>query len=289
MMNRLRLSVVALLSLAVGLLVIALPGCDSIAHPPEVAAETASVPSQTRVSPPGPSKSAVSGKGMAAIQRAAEARKYLFVFFFKVDDDQTVAMRKVFETSMAKVAGRAQAMAVNVTESTEKPIVDKFDLGRAPMPLILAIAPNGAITGGFPNKVEERQLLDAFATPCTEKVMKQLQEGKLVFVCVQNAKTKSNEAAMHGVRDFKADGRFGHATEIVALDPADQKEAVFLADLQVAPEAAEAVTVFLCPPGTPIAKYEGATSKDVLVEALGKANTSCGPGGCAPGGCAPKK
>ena len=226
---------------------------------------------------------------MAAIKQAADAGKYLFMFFSKTDDDQTLAMRKVFDKAMEKVADRAQSVAVNMTDSSEKAIVDKFDLSRAPMPLVLAMAPNGAITGGFPTKFEEQQLLDAFATPGTEKVMKQLQDGKLVFVCVQNDKTKSNDAAMQGVRDFKTDARFASATEIVTLDPTDKKEASFLTDLKVSPDTAEATTVFCCPAGKAIGKFEGATNKDALVELLSKANTGCGPGGCGPGGCGPKK
>ena len=105
----------------------------------------------------------------------------------------------------------ARWVALDVTDSSEKAVVAKFDLSRALMPLVLAIAPNGAITGGFPTKCKEQQLLDAFATPVAEKVMKQLQDNKLVFVCVQNGKTKSNEAAMQGIRDFKADARFASA------------------------------------------------------------------------------
>lgn len=229
------------------------------------------------------------GKGMEALRQASQSSKYLFAFFFKTEDEQTLAMRKVFDKAMEKASDRAQAVVINATDASEKSIVAKFDLVRAPMPLVLAIAPNGAITGGFPTKFEEQQLLDAFATPSTERVMKSLQDGKLVFVCVQNDKTKSNEAAMQGVRDFKADVRFASATEIVSLDPADKKEAKFLTDLKVAPDTAEATTVFVVPPGQAITKIEGATSKDALVEVLSKANTSCGPGGCGPGGCGPKK
>jgi hypothetical protein len=228
-------------------------------------------------------------KGMAAIKQAGDAGKYLFVFFSKTDDEQTLAMRKVFDKAMEKVADHAQGVAVNITDAAEKTIVDKFDLSRAPMPLVLAMAPNGAITGGFPTKFDEKQLLDAFATPGTEKIMKPLQDGKLVFVCVQNGKTKSNDAAMQGVRDFKADTRFASATEIVTLDPTDKKEASFLTDLQVPPDTAEAVTVFLVPPGKAVGKFEGATNKDALVEVLSKAGTGCGPGGCGPGGCGPQK
>ena len=226
---------------------------------------------------------------MAAIKQAADAGKYLFLFFSKTDDDQTLAMRKVFDKAMEKAAAQAQSVAVNITDAAEKALVDKYDLSRAPMPLVLAMAPNGAITGGFPSKFEEQQLLDAFATPGTARVMKSLQEGQLVFVCVQNNKTKSNAAAMQGVRDFKADTRFASATEIVTLDPTDKKEASFLTDLKVSPDIAEATTVFVAPPGRALSKFEGATNKDVLIDVLSKANTGCGPGGCGPGGCGPKK
>ena len=158
------------------------------------------------------------------------------------------------------------------------------------MPLVLAMAPNGAITGGFPTKFEERQLVGAFATPATEKVMKNLQDGKLVFVCVQNGKTKSNDAAMRGVRDFKADARFARATEIVMLDPTDSAEASFLADIKVDPETEEARTVFLAPPGSAIADFRGATDKAELAAAFQKASSGCCSGGCCgSGGCCPKK
>lgn len=228
-----------------------------------------------------------SGKGMDAIRQAADAGKYLFVFFSKTDDDQTRTMRKVFDTAMERAADRAQWVAVDITDSSEKAIVTKFDLDRAPMPLVLAMAPNGAITGGFPTKFEEEQLLAAFATPGTEKVMKHLQANKLVFVCVQNDKTTLNEEAMRGVRDFKEDARFASATEIVMLDPADSAEASFLADLKIDPKTEEAITAFLAPPGSAIAEYKGATDKEELAATLQKANSGCAGGQCGPGGCPP--
>ncbi len=232
-----------------------------------------------------------SGAGMAAIADAERAKKYLFVFFWKNEDEQTAAMKGVFEEAMRKTADRAQSTIVCIADPTEKGIVGKFDLQRAPMPLVLALAPNGAITGGFPTKFEEQQLLDAFATPVTEKVMKHLQDNRLVFLCVQNGKTKSNDAAMQGIRGFKADARFASASEIVILDPTDPAESSFLAAMKIDPKTEEAMTVFLVPPGLAIAEYKGATDKAELMAALQKASSgSCGPGGsCGPDGCPPPK
>jgi hypothetical protein len=226
-----------------------------------------------------------SGKGMAAIKQAADADKYIFMFFSKTDDDQTLAMRKVFDGAMEKAADRAQWIAVNTTDPSEKGIVAKFDLSRAPMPLVLAMAPNGAMTGGFPTKFEEKDLLAAIVSPAMQKVMKHLQDKKLVFVCLQNDKTKSNDAAMRGVRDFKADTRFAGATEVVMMDPANSAEAPFLADMKIDPKTEEATTIFLAPPGVAIAEYKGATDKTAMAETLQKASSGCAGGSCGPGGC----
>ena len=226
---------------------------------------------------------------MALMEEAAKANKYLFGFFWKSESEQTTAMKKVFEVAIAKVSERASAAVVQVTDPAEREIVKKFGLDRAPMPLALAIAPNGAIMGGFPNEVTEEALLKAFGTPVTEKCMKSLQDGKLVFLCVQNASTKSNTEALQGVRDFKAEAQYTGVTEIVMLDPASSAEASFLGDLKIDPQTKVAVTAFLAPPGAVIAEFEGATEKDQLVAALQKASSACGPGGsCGPGGCGPR-
>jgi hypothetical protein len=52
-------------------------------------------------------------------------------------------------------------------------------------------------------------------------------------------------------------------------------------------EIMEATTVFLVPPGRSVAKYDGATDKQTLLDTLNKANTGCGPNGCGPNGCCP--
>jgi hypothetical protein len=276
----------SVLVVVIGLMVTAIAGCNQVAPQSESTAAAAQAVTQSKQPAVNPATGA--SKGVAALREASESGKYLFAFFFKMEDEQTLAMRKVYDGAVEKMADRARSAAVNISDPAEKDVVGKFDLDRAPMPLVLAVAPNGAITGGFPTKFEEQQLLEAFASPATETCMKSLQDGKLVFLCVQNEKTKANEDAIKGVEDFKADERFSHATTIVKLDPADKKEASFLKDLQVAPETTTAVTVFLAPPGRALARYEGATSKDGLIETLSKANTGCGPGGCGPGGCGPK-
>jgi hypothetical protein len=230
-----------------------------------------------------------SGSGHAAMRRASESGKYLFAFFWKEENEQTAALRKVFEEAMGKAKDRADTVAIKMTDDEEKPFIKMFNLEHAPMPLVLAIASNGAVMGGFPKEFTEEALLNAFGSPATEKCMKNMQEGNLVFLCVQNASTASNEGAMKGVKAFAEDSRYSEATRIVMLDPSDPAEKAFLSDLKIDPQTAEAVTAFMVPPGSAVMEFKGATDKDELIAALQKAGTSCGPGGCGPGGCGPKK
>lgn len=273
--------------LVIGLtIVLAKGGSRSPAESEIAEASVANEAASTAVSAPATPE--VKGPGMLAMEQAAKEKKYLFAFFWKNDDDQTAKMRKVFEEATAKVADRAQTVVVKVTDPADAGIVQEFGVDRAPMPLALAISPSGAVTGGFPTEFKEEDLVNAFASPGLENCMAALQKGKLVFLCVQNASTNSNDEALKGVNEFKADARFGSATEIVMLDPSDSAEAAFLSDLQIDPKTGVAVTTFLVPPGSAIAQFDGATTKDELVAALQKAATSCGPGGCGPGGCGPR-
>lgn len=285
-MKKLAVGSAVLAVLVIGLTIVLAKGGSSFPAESEIAqAPVANEVVSNTVSEPASPK--VKGPGMLAMEQAAKEKKYLFAFFWKNEDDRTAAMRKVFEAAAGKVADRAQTIVVKVTDPADAGIVQEFGLDRAPMPLALAISPSGAVTGGFPTEFKEEDLLNAFASPALENCLAALQNGKLVFLCVQNASTSSNDDALKGVNEFKADSRYGSATEIVMLDPKDSAEASFLSDLKIDPKTNVAVTTFLVPPGSPIAQYDGATTKDELISALQKAATSCGPGGCGPGGCGP--
>jgi hypothetical protein len=226
-------------------------------------------------------------KGMAAIQRAAAADRYLFVFFWKERSQQTSAMWSAFQPVMSKVADNAESVVVNVSDPAERPIVEKFGIDRAPLPLVLALAPNGAITKAFPGKFDESQLPQAFVSPGMAKCLKALQARKLVLLCVQCRSPYVQQVSLQqGVADFAADARFAGATEIVSVDPVDPAEASFLQDLRVDPRSSTPVTVLLAPPGKAVGTFTGAVTKEELVAKLQSAQSSCCPGGkCGSGGC----
>ena len=221
---------------------------------------------------------AAASPGAAALEKAAKDNKYLFIFFYAGQDAQTATMNGVFQTAMAKITDKANSTSIYVADPAEKPIVDKFGVRGAPMPLLLAIAPTGAPTRAFPKTFNEAQLQQAFVSPCTAKCMRAIFDRRSVLLCVQNDKTQSNQEAMQGVDAFKADPQYTKGTEIIALNPAEKVEQPFLKALQVDPRTPIAVTLLVTPPGAPVARFAGAVTKGQIEAAVKAAQSSCGPG-----------
>ncbi len=216
--------------------------------------------------------------GAIAIEKAAKDNKYLFIFFYATKDTNTDSMYGVLQTATAKMTDRANSMAIYVADSAEKPIIDKFGVRGAPMPLLLAIAPTGAATRAFPKKFDEAQLQQAFVSPCTAKCMRAIQDRHSILLCVQSEKTQSNQEATQGAEAFKADPQYTKGTEIITLNPAEEMEQPFLKALQVDPRTPVAITLLVTPTGAPVARFAGAVTKDQIEAAVKAAQSSCGPG-----------
>lgn len=259
---------------------------DTAAASPDTTAAPAALAATPEQTPP-----AGDSIAQAAMKKAADASKYLFLFVSEGDSPETASARQAVEAAASKLSDKADVAFVKRDSASEKDVVKQFGLDRAPMPIVLALAPNGCITGALMgDKLKDPQLQDSIACASEQQCMKALQDGKLVFVCAQNASTKSNEEAMKGVNDFKADTRFVQFTEVVTIDPAAASDQSFLTKLKIDPQMTEATTAFIAPPGSVISKVNGATSKDALVAALTAASSGgCGAGGCGPKGCGPRK
>lgn len=223
--------------------------------------------------------------GQAALDAAAPKQQYLFVLFHKQDDAATQAMKATLDQALAKQRGRAGSIAVRADDPAEKALIDRWGLSRAPMPIVLAVAPNGAVTGGFPLKLTEQDVAGAFVSPATATCLRAMQARKLALLCVLPA---SEAQVPAGVREFAADAAHASYTEVVTVRGGDPAEAGFLKSLKIDPAATQVVTAMLLPPGTVAGTFPGAVTKVHLAEKLKATQSSCCPGGkCGPGGCCP--
>jgi hypothetical protein len=218
--------------------------------------------------------------GQVALDAAAKKSVYTFVLFHKENDAATQAMRQSVTAALAKNGRRAEFVSVSVGDPSEKPLIDRWGLGRSPMPLVLAVAPNGAVTGGFPLKIAEQEVAGAFVSPGMADCLKATQARKIVLLSVRPAGAELPT----GVKEFKADAKFGPVTEVVTIRADDADEAGFLKTLGI---KTTTVTAILVPPGSLLGTFDGPVTKGQLIEKVNAGNSCCPGGKCGPGGCCP--
>ncbi len=217
--------------------------------------------------------------GAKSIAEAEKAGKMLFMYFHDGAEmpanDLAASFTKLMETEGAS----ASYVFIDRKDEKEKSLVARFQLDRLPMPLILALAPNGAVTAGFPaNMANSTTVSQAFVSKVEMEVLVRLQQGKLILLCVQNASSEKREEAMAGIKEYIADPTIASLTEIITVDPKESSEGAFFEKLRVTPDN-QAQTVMLIPPGTIAGMFKGAVSALDLKSAFQAATRpTCGSG-----------
>jgi hypothetical protein len=213
----------------------------------------------------------------AAIDQAAADQKYSLIFFWRDKSANTDKAWSSFSSAATRMADSATVVSVQITDPAEKQIVDRFGVARSAMPMVLAVAPCGAITKGFTGAVDESKLRTAFVSPCTAESMKALQQKKLVLLCVEPASSQVKEVSLQkGVQDFTTDPQYAKTSAVVVLNAGDAAEESFLKDLKVDPRTQTQVTVLLSPPGSVLGALVGDVTEAQIVAKI-KAASTCGP------------
>ncbi len=224
---------------------------------------------------------AETSQAQAAQAQAASQGKFGFLVFYREDDDATRAMAKAVTDLADQRPDTVLPIFVQVTNPAEAAIVRQFNVERAPMPLAIATAPNGAITGAFPQRVTADQLTGSFVTPAMSHCMKSMQQGRLVFLCVQ---TTPQAVVPQGVNEFLADPQYVGRGDVVTVQAGDPAEAQLLQELAVNPTDPNGTnTVFFAPPGVLVGKFTSASGKGEIAAALHKAGKCCDDPNCKHG------
>jgi hypothetical protein len=212
------------------------------------------------------------------LDQSAEQQMYTFLLFYKEDNQATRAMAQTLKSGVAKHTDRATACFVSVTDPTEQAVVKRFGVARAPLPFALAVAPNGAITGLFSQKLVEANLDGAFVTSRMAECMKSMQDKKLVLVCVHATDRGVTPTA---VKEFQADPEFKDRVAVISVQANDPTEAQFLKQMEIVPAQSKTSTiVFLAPPAVLVGKFGTTATKAEMAAALHKAGQCCDDPNC---------
>lgn len=213
-----------------------------------------------------------------AITQAQQNGDFLYIMFYEKKDDSFQEMQKTVQVFSMNTGKAIKTYEALTTDNKESDVVQKYGISRAPLPLLLVFAPNGAITGGFPQKVTKEQLSSCMVPKLIMTILKSIQTKKIVLVLLQNKDTKFNFETTNVADEFSKDERLIGYVDIIKQDPSDNEIKDFLTQCKIESTIKDAATVLIVPPGKIGGVYSGKITKETLVAGL----VACSGGGCCP-------
>lgn len=229
-------------------------------------------------SPPAVTQSRSLSRLEQSLKAAGSEGKFTFIVFTKEDNAAGREMLGVVETGVAERHEQAVVVTARANDPAEQPLVQHFGIGRAPMPLTVAVAPNGAITGVFAKKISDEHLSAAIVTPTMMKCMKSLQNKQLVFVLVSSG---NKPAVPNGVKALQSDPQFKDRMTFASMRVDDPAETRFVTQMQIDPQKVVGpYAVLIAPPGVLVGHFDTASTPAQIAAAIHKSGQCCDDPNC---------
>jgi hypothetical protein len=213
-----------------------------------------------------------------AVAAADAAGKFNFILFWKANDATTQKMTETLRRAVAERSSQAAWTPVNVRDPASRAIVERYQVQRAPMPLVLCIAPNGAITGAFARQINVAAVENSLVTPAMAEATKAMQDKKIVVVHV---KADPQTPLPAGAVALIADPTFAGRVATVDVELGDPLESRFVSEMKInTADVKGSQLVVFAPPGVDVGKFPATATKDDLTTALHAAGKCCDDPNC---------
>lgn len=216
---------------------------------------------------------------LEAIRQAGAEGKYTLICVWRDNKPETQDFRRRFAEVAA--AEKARAVIIDAKSDFDDATIEltrKLQLERAPMPLVLAIAPNGAITKAFP-KMPADGFASAFISPALASCLKAMQDNRMAVISIGSTTLPGSAETQATAQSFVGKPGKEIYRALVSIDPAAAAELFKILDLPLNIDAA--MLVLLVPPGQELATFRHPVSMEQMDAALAKAMSSgCGPWCC---------
>ena len=216
-------------------------------------------------------------KTQRVLDRNAIENLFTFVVFYKDESTATSEMLEIVRHTFAK-RPECSVVSASVREASEKVLIERLGIGRAPMPLTVAIAPNGAVTGVFTRTLTAENLEAAVVTPTMAKCMKSLQGQKLVFVIPSHDEKVRVPA---GVQALLKDPAFRDRIVLNSVRLDDPAETRLFKQMKLESNKVDGpYAVLIAPPGVLVGHFDAASTSDVIAAAIHKSGQCCDDPNC---------
>jgi hypothetical protein len=200
------------------------------------------------------------------------------VAFVLVTDGTTSDLSKAKATiqSVTKQNKKSVMVELDRSNAANVDLVGKYRLATIPVPMILALNPNGAISGAIqPDKATPEALAKMIPSPKKAEIISALSQGNAVFITAYRKGMASVETVNNSCA--AACQQMAGKSVQVKVDMDDPAEAGFLTDMKINMASTEPVTMVANPQGQIAGSFTGDVQVTQLVTTAIKK-----VGGCCP-------
>lgn len=209
---------------------------------------------------------------------AKQAPAFTYVLFWKQNDANTQQFAETIRKGTARRPEQTNWTSIDVNDQANQAVVAQYGVSRAPMPMALCVANNGAITAVFTRRPTDEALDRAIVTPAMVDVTKALQDKKIVVVHV---KPTQDAPLPYGALEFTEEPDFKARTvviDVVANNPAERR---FLTDMEYnAGSIRDSSVVIMAPPGVLVGKFAANVTMGDITTKLHAAGKCCNDPNC---------
>jgi len=201
--------------------------------------------------------------GADGLKRDGESDQYTYYVFYRNDDSLTRRMQSAVESHVKDYADQAGWQKVHVHSKDDSAVVEKFDARRLPLPSVIGVAPNGAVTCIYHRNVSTAQLKRSILSPRYADVVLALQNGKIAVVSLLPDEAAEPSSA---ASNFLKSEDFADRSEHIRVSACDPQEKDFFARVKVSTDLEQPKTILFAPPGRHLGTFDEDTTFDVLAE-----------------------
>jgi len=215
------------------------------------------------------------------MDEAVAQHQTVFLVVTQSNAKGTDRAKKIADDAHAK-APHTRVVVLDRALPANKPLVEKYRVLAAPVPLILVIASNGVPAGGaLLRDATPDVLVGLIPTPKRAEFLLAVHEKKPVFLVVSRKSMPLQGEVFEAVTlAFKA---LRKKARIITVDLDDKAEKTFVASMKVDPKSKEPATFVYNAAGQQTAFFRGKVKAVALIEASKKKAACCAGGGCCGG------
>jgi len=221
------------------------------------------------------------------IENANKAGKAIFLVVTDSKSDENGKALQIANDANASYPD-SKVIILDRANTENRELVTKYQLASASLPVILVIASNGVVSGGYLLQQATPDLLvKAIPSPKKADVLKTLSEGKSVFMVVSSKNMSKKSDIVNTCQ--QACIEMENKAKIIEVNLDDPQEEQFLAELKIDRQITEPKTYVINAQGQLTGTFDSNVNSATLTASAKKVAAS---GCCAPGSgksCGPTK